>query len=137
MKTAAYHLTDGTNISIEYDETLPCRLCGLPVVEASMGGTDVCPWCDLGTCRYAPGHRVDSELDSETGKMSLPRKHYERYHSNESAITLSMVLSLQDVERHHILRTLVTAGGNRTHAAKLLGISLRCLQYKLKAYSTT
>jgi hypothetical protein len=25
-------------------------------------------------------------------------------------------------------------GGNRTQAARLLGISLRCLQYKLKAY---
>jgi hypothetical protein len=32
------------------------------------------------------------------------------------------------------LQTLDAVGGNRTQAARLLGISLRCLQYKLKAY---
>ena len=31
--------------------------------------------------------------------------------------------------------TLVSVGGSRTLAAKRLGISLRCLQYKLKFYS--
>jgi transcriptional regulator with PAS, ATPase and Fis domain len=41
------------------------------------------------------------------------------------------------VERHHILRTLARVQGNRTEAAKLLGISVRCLQYKLKAYAET
>jgi hypothetical protein len=38
-------------VVIEYDETAPCRLCGLPVGEASMGGTDVCPPCDCGVFR--------------------------------------------------------------------------------------
>jgi DNA-binding NtrC family response regulator len=42
---------------------------------------------------------------------------------------------LRDVERRHILQTLQRARGNRTEAAKLLGISVRCLQYKLKAYT--
>lgn len=36
---------------VEYDEEAPCRICGKPVVEASMGGTDVCPWCDCGKHR--------------------------------------------------------------------------------------
>jgi DNA-binding NtrC family response regulator len=44
------------------------------------------------------------------------------------------VLPLREVERRYILHTLHTARGNRTKAAKLLGISTRCLQYKLKAY---
>jgi DNA-binding NtrC family response regulator len=44
-------------------------------------------------------------------------------------------LPLREVERHHIFRTLQKARGSRTEAARLLGISLRCLQYKLKAYA--
>ncbi len=44
-------------------------------------------------------------------------------------------LPLREVERRYILRTLQRAQGNRTEAAKLLGISVRCLQYKLKAYA--
>jgi len=49
---------------IEYDPDAPCICCGLPVVEASMGGTVVCPWCDTGHDRmtglriirkYGPG----------------------------------------------------------------------------------
>lgn len=43
-------------------------------------------------------------------------------------------LPLREVERRYILHTLEKVNGNRTQAAKLLGISLRCLQYKLKAY---
>jgi transcriptional regulator with PAS, ATPase and Fis domain len=44
-------------------------------------------------------------------------------------------LTLREVEQEHILRTLHTVNGNRTRAARLLGISLRCLQYKLKSYA--
>ena len=51
MKTAIYNLLGGGKLSVEYDETTPCRLCKLPVIEASMGGTDVCPWCDVGIDR--------------------------------------------------------------------------------------
>jgi transcriptional regulator with PAS, ATPase and Fis domain len=43
-------------------------------------------------------------------------------------------LTLQELEHRHIVQTLGRAGNNRTQTAKLLGISLRCLQYKLKAY---
>jgi two-component system response regulator AtoC len=42
--------------------------------------------------------------------------------------------ALKDMEKEHILKTLEEVGGNRTKAAKLLGISLRSLQYKLKEY---
>jgi DNA-binding NtrC family response regulator len=44
-------------------------------------------------------------------------------------------LPLHEVERRHILRTLQKVRGNRTEAARLLEISVRCLQYKLKAYA--
>jgi DNA-binding NtrC family response regulator len=43
-------------------------------------------------------------------------------------------LPLSEVERRHIFRTLEKVRGNRTEAARLLQISVRCLQYKLKAY---
>ena len=44
-------------------------------------------------------------------------------------------LPLREVERRYILRTLTAAHGSRTRAAQMLGISLRALQYKLKAYT--
>ena len=44
-------------------------------------------------------------------------------------------LPLREVERRYILRTLQKVQGNRTLASKLLGVSIRCLQYKLKAYA--
>jgi DNA-binding NtrC family response regulator len=44
-------------------------------------------------------------------------------------------LSLSDVERQHIERTLRHHGGNRTRAALELGISRATLINKIKAYS--
>ena len=41
---------------------------------------------------------------------------------------------LADVERKHILETLVACEGNRTHTALCLGISIRCLRNKLRLY---
>ena len=42
--------------------------------------------------------------------------------------------SIWEVERDLILRTLERHGGNRTHAAKTLGISIRTLRNKLREY---
>lgn len=44
---------------------------------------------------------------------------------------------LSEVEKEAITQTLRLTGGNRTEAAKLLGISRRTLQYKLKEYGIT
>ena len=50
-------------------------------------------------------------------------------------ITLdASILSLREMERKLILTTLDRMKGNRTHAAKLLGISLRTLRNKLREY---
>ena len=51
-----------------------------------------------------------------------------------SQIDLSPGRSLKEVEKDMFLRTLDETGGNRTHAAKILGISRRTLQLKLKEY---
>jgi two-component system, NtrC family, response regulator HydG len=42
--------------------------------------------------------------------------------------------SLKEVEKEMILRTLEETDGNRTHCARILGISRRTLQLKLKEY---
>jgi len=44
-------------------------------------------------------------------------------------------LPLHEVERRHILDTLRSVDGHRREAARRLGISVRCLQYKLKDYA--
>jgi len=43
--------------------------------------------------------------------------------------------TVADVERDLILQTLDHCLGNRTHAANILGISIRTLRNKLKAYT--
>lgn len=42
--------------------------------------------------------------------------------------------TVADVERHLILDTLEYCQGNRTHAARILGISIRTLRNKLNEY---
>jgi DNA-binding NtrC family response regulator len=49
-------------------------------------------------------------------------------------LDIDLGLPLREVEKRYILRTLNSVHGSRTRAAKVLGISLRALQYKLKAY---
>lgn len=42
---------------------------------------------------------------------------------------------LDEIERAYILRTLRRCQGNRTRTAVVLGISIRCLRYKLGHYA--
>jgi two-component system response regulator AtoC len=56
--------------------------------------------------------------------------------SREDARTMIVSLGspLKDIEREAIRRTLTEVANHREKAAKLLGISLRALQYKIKEY---
>lgn len=45
-----------------------------------------------------------------------------------------MDLSINEIMKNHIKRTLLSSGGNKTKAAFLLGISRRALQRKLVKY---
>lgn len=46
------------------------------------------------------------------------------------------LLSLAEVEKQHILRTLDAVAGNRTQAARILGVSVRTIRRKLTEYGT-
>ena len=52
----------------------------------------------------------------------------------ESNSVTSSGRTLKEAEKEIILHTLEETGGNRTHTAKILGISRRTLQLKLKEY---
>jgi DNA-binding NtrC family response regulator len=43
-------------------------------------------------------------------------------------------MTMEEVEREAIRRTLESAGGNRTEASRRLGIGLRTLQRKIRKY---
>ena len=57
--------------------------------------------------------------------------------SNAAAAASMVGRTVQDVEKDLILSTLDYCKGNRTHAADILGISIRTLRNKLKEYNTT
>ncbi len=77
---------------------------------------------------------VLSEKESLTLR-DLPADEYPLSGGGPPArVQLEAGLPLREVERRYILHTLQKAQGNRTLAAQLLRISLRSLQYKLKAY---
>jgi len=44
-------------------------------------------------------------------------------------------MAAAEVEQNLILATLRQTGGNRTHAAHILGISIRTMRNKLRAYA--
>lgn len=45
-------------------------------------------------------------------------------------------LKVADVERELVLRTLAGCNGNRTHAARALGISVRTLRNRIRLYQS-
>ena len=52
----------------------------------------------------------------------------------DSEVRFPSGISLQEVEKALILKTLEDTGGNRSRAAEILGINRRTLQMKLKEY---
>ncbi|MGE3173656.1 MAG: helix-turn-helix domain-containing protein [Planctomycetota bacterium] len=46
-------------------------------------------------------------------------------------------LPLAEVEKRHILRVLASTGGNKTRAARILGIDTKTLYNKLKSYKSS
>jgi two-component system response regulator HydG len=74
----------------------------------------------------------------EIGVSDLPSRIIEhedvRPDDETSADTADVVMPLNDVERRHILRALRACNGNKTQAARLLGLDRRTLYRKLDRY---
>ena len=45
--------------------------------------------------------------------------------------------AVEAIERELVLQTLARCDGNRTHAARLLGLSVRTMRNKIKQYATS
>jgi DNA-binding NtrC family response regulator len=50
-------------------------------------------------------------------------------------VRLLIGATVEDIERELVLQTLARCGGNRTHAARILGVSVRTLRNKIRQYS--
>ncbi len=67
--------------------------------------------------------------------IDLPTLPWEvRRENREKLSDFSLKKAIERIEREFIRKALAETGGNRTHAAQLLEISLRSLQYKVKEY---
>ena len=71
------------------------------------------------------------------GYTVIPVATLEQVSSTNGGALGHRPLTLRDIERGAIEQALQANHGNRTHAARQLGISLRKLQYRLKEYSGT
>jgi DNA-binding NtrC family response regulator len=74
-----------------------------------------------------------SDTRPEIHPDDLPGSVHRRQSSSEN-LDLVPGMTLEEMERELIRRTLVHTGGNRTHAASLLGIGVRTLQRKIRLY---
>jgi DNA-binding NtrC family response regulator len=50
-------------------------------------------------------------------------------------VPLPVGATVADVERELVLQTLARCNGNRTHAARVLGVSVRTLRNRIKLYA--
>jgi len=78
-----------------------------------------------------------------SGTPELDAACFDReFHGSNSSLDMSSILAptmvagspFRQVERQHLESTLALTDGNRTHAAKMLGISLRTLRNKIREY---
>ena len=88
---------------------------------------------DLDAVRTPDGLRLDEAHGD--GAPAPARDTAARAAETAEAVTRALVgRTVADVERELILETLGSTLGNRTHAANILGISIRTLRNKLKEY---
>ena len=84
----------------------------------------------------------DSPRTPSTSSTSLRPMPVAAYHPAQhkpadnvtAAEPMRTDVTLSDLERTHLMTTLQRVGGNRTHAAQMLGISVRTLRNKVRQY---
>lgn len=81
---------------------------------------------------------ADAILTPDGDRLDLAKTSPAVAHATMAAETVTRALvgrTVADVERDLILETLKHCLGNRTHAANILGISIRTLRNKLNEYA--
>lgn len=78
-RTVTVHTSTGDEL-LEYDDEHPCRVCGEPIISPSMNGTEICPWCDIGRCRYCNKSIMVLKEHIDGGRsMKEIRQHMEHH----------------------------------------------------------
>jgi len=67
-------------------------------------------------------------------ERDLPERIMESSQTTSSAKEIPTGLTMEEIEKLAITKALEQCGGNRTHAANKLNISVRTLQRKLRQY---
>ena len=81
----------------------------------------------------APGQTIEAgHLMFAGGSLPAPAASLAAVSPSPEAAEIPA--SMKDLERQHILETLLAVGGSRLKAVEILGISERTLRYKLKQY---
>lgn len=75
-----------------------------------------------------------SVIMNESEEIEGDHLFFEEPQKLKETVESTAGLPLKEVEKRHILSTLKACHDNRTHAAKMLGISVRTLRNKLKEY---
>ena len=73
--------------------------------------------------QMTPAHPVEAQ--QITGPAIAPKR----------VVRLLIGATVEEIERELVLQTLARCGGNRTHAARVLGVSVRTLRNKIRQYS--
>jgi DNA-binding NtrC family response regulator len=80
-----------------------------------------------GAWLLSTGDEVDvADIFLETGNAAEA--------SDMSEVSITSLMTIKEMEKGLIKRALAETEGNRTHAAKILGISVRTLRNKLAEY---
>ena len=77
---------------------------------------------------------INQDLARATTSQPTSESAEEIQESKDSALGIEVGMSMKEAEKKLIFETLRETGGNRTKAAKILGISIRTLRNKLNEY---
>lgn len=93
---------------------------------------DLIAGTDAGTCGEAVN--LEHETESPVAVAASTRENNAESNGEGSGVHVEVGTSIEDAEKQLILKTLEELRGNKTEAAKVLGISLKTLYNRLNSY---
>jgi DNA-binding NtrC family response regulator len=98
-------------------------------------GDVTCPECGAGfSIRFDDGSGRLSGMAMTTDYLAAAENTAQSLAPNE-VITLLIGSTVEEVERTLVVQTLARCNGNRTYAARVLGLSVRTLRNKIRVYT--